>query len=920
MSFKLESIAVVSSPDRVVTISLFNNERDNLPVQHELPWEECRKRYFSKSTERSLKGGMAFSPVSYRAGAKRGVAGVDEIFLAVFDIEHHGAFDQVKHLVDGFEYVCHSSYSHTIGHPRYRLILPLAQAVPAADWPAAWSRLNQWLGGINDPSTKDAARLYYLPSNPPGAQGHFLVHEKGRLLDVGELPALVTSASPPIASGAGAMTEADVPEQVAPRPLNPADGLARVVERCKFMAHISMPEQQATASRGLWRAMISNACRFKESEAWIHSASQGHADYTRDQTDAEISGCRSFAGGPQTCAHIREQGFQHCPIDGCRTAAGNVTKAPAGLWIGDGGPLPVGIPGSVYRTPDGSFEVSDEGVFAIRNDEDGEQQLTKICSRVELLAQTVSEDGSWGFEVAILDPDGEQKSWTIKRDLMASNIQFVAELLNKGADVWTGKKQSAWLYDYFLGAKPNARARSVSKTGWNFDGSGVRVFVFPGDTIGPTAEKFFLQASKELKSAFSSRGSLQDWKDNVGTLCVGNSRLILTTCAALVGPLLNLVGEENGGIHLIGASSMGKTTAVEVAASVWGRRDTFVKNWRTTSNGLEAIASGHNDTLLILDEISQVTSHEAGEIAYMLGNGRGKVRANRDASTKDMLTWRLLFLSTGERSLAEHMQAAGRQAMVGQEMRLVNIRADAGAGLGLFEQLHGRQSGQQMSADIKALTLQYFGVAGPAFVEALCGPRRDELLHKVRDAVEDFVSCRIPADSGGQVHRVGRRFGLIAAVGEVASELGIFPWDQGVATQGVWQCFEAWMTDRGPAANQEEDQAIEQVRRFLQQHGDSRFSPWEESGFFSSTQRTANRAGFRRSTEDGRTEYYVLPEVYKREICAGLTPLEVTRALKSRGFLVLGTNESSTRQERLPTLGSVRVYRIKPDILNEPEG
>jgi uncharacterized protein (DUF927 family) len=62
---------------------------------------------------------------------------------------------------------------------------------------------------------------------------------------------------------------------------------------------------------------------------------------------------------------------------------------------------------------------------------------------------------------------------------------------------------------------------------------------------------------------------------------------------------------------------------------------------------LEAVAESHNDSLLCLDEISQVDSKEAGETAYMLANGHGKSRAQRDGSSRQAALWRLLFLSTG---------------------------------------------------------------------------------------------------------------------------------------------------------------------------------------------------------------------------------------------------------------------------------
>ncbi len=123
-------------------------------------------------------------------------------------------------------------------------------------------------------------------------------------------------------------------------------------------------------------------------------------------------------------------------------------------------------------------------------------------------------------------------------------------------------------------------------------------------------------------------GTDDDWRNNVGRFCSGNSRLILAVSCALAGSVLSLVGGESGGVHFIGATSTGKSTALLVGGSVigGGGRNGFVQSWRATANGLEAIAELHNDLTLFLDELAQMDAREAAETAYLLGNGSGKMR------------------------------------------------------------------------------------------------------------------------------------------------------------------------------------------------------------------------------------------------------------------------------------------------------
>lgn len=101
---------------------------------------------------------------------------------------------------------------------------------------------------------------------------------------------------------------------------------------------------------------------------------------------------------------------------------------------------------------------------------------------------------------------------------------------------------------------------------------------------------------------------------------------------------------------------------------------------------------------------------------------------------------------------------------------------------------------------------------------------------------------------------------------------------------------------------------LAQVRRFLEAHGDGRFATMDQSD----TRPVISRAGFRRETPEG-TEYLILRESF-REICTGFDHRAVARALADAGALVKDADGSNTKTERLPALGSTRVYRITPAI------
>ncbi len=99
---------------------------------------------------------------------------------------------------------------------------------------------------------------------------------------------------------------------------------------------------------------------------------------------------------------------------------------------------------------------------------------------------------------------------------------------------------------------------------------------------------------------------------------------------------------------------------------------------------------------------------------------------------------------------------------------------------------------------------------------------------------------------------MGERFALISAAGELATHYGITAWPVGEAEQAVARCFQDWIDYRGGAENQEHS-AIQPYSRFFEMHGESRFSPWEET----QNSHTPYRAGFKKATALGMS-YYVL--------------------------------------------------------------
>jgi putative DNA primase/helicase len=76
--------------------------------------------------------------------------------------------------------------------------------------------------------------------------------------------------------------------------------------------------------------------------------------------------------------------------------------------------------------------------------------------------------------------------------------------------------------------------------------------------------------SKVPKHSVERQGTLQEWQSKVAMSALNSSRIMLALATTFSASLLHLTNAENGGIHVFGISSTGKTTCLYVAISVQG--------------------------------------------------------------------------------------------------------------------------------------------------------------------------------------------------------------------------------------------------------------------------------------------------------------------------------------------------------------
>ncbi|STX40334.1 inner membrane protein [Legionella donaldsonii] len=554
-----------------------------------------------------------------------------------------------------------------------------------------------------------------------------------------------------------------------------------------------------------------------------------------------------------------------------------------------------------FQYSNGCFQLTSDGVVFLGKDKDGnELPPCWICSALDVVAKTRdAHSGEWGRLLSWIDDDGVKHQWAMPLALLQGDSSDVRrELARLGLTISPNKYARDLLSSYIQVFPVEERARCVDKLGWHDE-----LYIAANEVIGQSTEQIVFQNSQSINPTWSKCGSVEDWRNSVGRLAAGNSRLIFAISAAFAPCLANIVGEDSGGFHLKGASSSGKSTALKMAASVWGKPDHYIRLWRSTANGLEGLAALHNDGLLILDELSQMDPKEAGECAYLLANGQGKTRASKCGSAKPSARWSLLFLSAGEETLSSLMARAGQKTNAGQEIRLADIEADAGSNMGIFETLHEFSTPATLALKLKEAANQSYGTVGVEWLRNIV-QQRQQLASILLIQIQQFIGKVTQPSYSGQIQRVARRFALVAVAGELASHYGLTGWEKGASYKAAKKCFYDWLNEFGSNGNREDRAIFSHVRAFFESYGASRFDSAREPN----NERIQHRAGFYKTDEQGFRVYMVLSEVYRKEICQGFDPKLVTKVLLDAGWIIPGNDGKSSQKPRIKGVGIPRCY------------
>jgi len=555
-----------------------------------------------------------------------------------------------------------------------------------------------------------------------------------------------------------------------------------------------------------------------------------------------------------------------------------------------------GIPAGFECRPDGIYEAAERGAT----------DAYWLCSSLTVTAAFEDPAGRNRGRVIVFEDDRGRRQMVslFNRELETDLRKVRRDLADRGFWLRRGPKA----HDAFLRLVRDWRVpltlTATDRFGWT-DRSCRSFVLCDGRILGDGRVHFTGETGLEPSAGQLSSGALADWRQHVAALCAGNPLLIVAISLALAGPLVELLGEAGGGLHLRGDSTSGTSGILKAAASVWGRPDR-AGNWRATPSALEGAALGANSMLLAIEEAGGLSGRDLYRAVSTLGSGVAKRRASGVGPAATANCWRVAILSTGKASIADRIAEDGRQAKQGQDVRIIDFEA-GGRPYCAFDQLHGSSDGAAFSQRLKDASLHAYGTAGEAFVRKLLdrAPDFHEAARRMLESTVAQMRDRNALGADGPAMRVARQLALIGLAGELATKHEITGWKRGDALDAARLVFRSWLTERERRDGSVANAALTRLRAFLQAEAD---------GFAERSSGQAESETPRHGWRD--KDYYYFPS----ETWKGIHGREVrkaTRDLADAGVLLPGDDANLARHAPNWIADRPRLYWVRADILDD---
>lgn len=423
------------------------------------------------------------------------------------------------------------------------------------------------------------------------------------------------------------------------------------------------------------------------------------------------------------------------------------------------------IDGIKFIEPSEWFEVKEDRVIQITYYGDTPVKRPAFYTPLFIVGRAIDVDsGLEEVEVAFKRDGKWKRIWISKR--LVSDLKRILELSDHGLPV--NSRNAGKMIEY-LSAFEAFNMNIIPKiylakgVGWKSIES-KRVFIL--NKMVSRQEKYSFRGSDEISveffpepgferfvKAMKPEGNYVKWRECIEEV-LKYPYASFAFYASFAAPLLRMLKAPNFIIDFWGHTSVGKTTVLELAASVWGNPHKeaggLVFGWDSTRVFLERMANFFCDVPIFPDDSQTVDDKTMTSMLYQVANGIGKGRGSV-IGIRHTPTWHTVCFSTGERPLTECTNFSGARA------RTIELYGSPFPGVG-----------GNFINDLKQGVRENYGHAGPKFIQGILPlwNSPDEMTGLKADYKSYQRTLSLEANS-----EVGDRYSHYFAVIKVAADL-----------------------------------------------------------------------------------------------------------------------------------------------------
>lgn len=356
------------------------------------------------------------------------------------------------------------------------------------------------------------------------------------------------------------------------------------------------------------------------------------------------------------------------------------------------------------------------------------------------------ENDTEKFEIAYFD----QNKWKyryIPRTLL-SNSTSVTKLSDFGIDINSSNSYAfiSYINDLYMYNKNEIPIiNSVSHLGWT-DNTFTEFLPFTQKNIICDCEG----EMKNIMKLYRENGDYNLWLNKMYE-CRTREIVKLFMASSFASPLIKMIGINGFITHLCGDRGKGKTILLMLAMGIWGAPNLgeLTNSINNTMFALECRAYFLQNLPFSGDELQNADKKEINNdtLIYMIANGGGKGRGDKEQSVQKQKSWALNMITTGEDKITKDNSHGG------SKVRCIEVEND--------DDIFNMKNITEVASIIK----ENYGFAGKIYIDYIISLGKDVISSKYKKIRDNFIKNNLYLD-GKQINSIS----LLKLADQLSSE------------------------------------------------------------------------------------------------------------------------------------------------------